>query len=62
MPGATGTVGEGQIIVDNQNISVKLINAMNEAIRQTFRKLRTVGDPTLIADNYIVKISLRSMA
>ena len=54
MPGDTGTVGEGQILVDNQNISTKMINAMNEAIRQTYRQLRTVGDPTLIVDNYIV--------
>jgi hypothetical protein len=54
MPGLTDTVGEGQIIVDNQNVSVKLINALNEAIRQTCRELRLVGDPTLICDNYIV--------
>jgi hypothetical protein len=54
MSGATDTVGEGQIIVDNQNISVKMLNAMNEAIRQTYRQLRLVGDPTLLVDNHIV--------
>jgi hypothetical protein len=54
MPGATDTVGEGQILVDNQKISVQMINALNESIRQVFRKLRTIGDPTLIVDNYIV--------
>lgn len=52
--GVTDTVGEGQIVVDNQSISVKTINALNEAIRQVYRELRNVGSPTLIADNYVV--------
>lgn len=52
--GATGTVGEGQILVDNQQISINVITALNEAIRQTYRELRNIGDPTLIVDNYIV--------
>lgn len=55
MPGLTDTVGEGQVVIDNQQISVKLINALNEGIRETYRELRNVGSPTLIADNYQVK-------
>jgi hypothetical protein len=52
--GATGTVGEGQIVVNNSAISVKLPNAMNLAIGQVHRELRNSGSPLLIADNYIV--------
>lgn len=52
--GATGTVGEGQIVVDNQQISVKLINALNSALGWLYTSLGNVGDPTLVADNYIV--------
>src|ERR1700761_428552 len=52
--GATGTVGEGQIVVDDATISVKLPNALNSALLETYLELGNVGDPTLIADNYIV--------
>src|ERR1700744_3674622 len=52
--GATGTVGEGQIVVDDAEVSVKLPNALNSALLETYLELGNVGDPTLIADNYIV--------
>jgi hypothetical protein len=53
--GATGTVGEGQIVVDNQTISVKLINSINSALLWLYQSMGNVGDPTLIFDNYILK-------
>lgn len=49
--GATGTPGEGQILT---NSSVTLINLMNSAIRDTYRDVRIMGQPTLIKDNCIV--------
>jgi hypothetical protein len=49
--GATGTPGEGQILT---NTSVTLQNFMNSAIRDTYRDVRIMGQPTLIADNYIL--------
>lgn len=49
--GATGTPGEGQILT---NSSVTLQNLMNSAIRDTYRDIRIMGQPTLIKDNYIV--------
>jgi hypothetical protein len=52
--GATGTVGEGQIIVDDATVSVKLINALNSALSWMYTSLGNTGDPTLVADNYIV--------
>jgi hypothetical protein len=54
MPGLTNTVGEGQIVIDNVALDIKLITSLNEAIREVYRELRTVGAPVLIADNYIV--------
>ena len=54
-PGATDTVGEGQILVDNYSISPALLHFINLSIGEVYRELRNVGDPTLIADNYIVK-------
>lgn len=53
--GATGTVGEGQIVVDNAAISVKLFNALNSALIWLYQSMGNVGDPTLIFDNYILK-------
>jgi hypothetical protein len=50
-PGATGTPGEGQILT---NSSVTLQNFMNSAIRDVYRDTRIMGQPTLIADNYIL--------
>lgn len=49
--GATGTPGEGQILT---NSSVTLQNLMNSAIRETYREIRIMGQPTLIKDNYIL--------
>lgn len=53
--GATGTVGEGQIFVDNPLLSPAMQQFLNSALRWLYRGLRNVGDPTLIADNYIVE-------
>ncbi|MFP5230774.1 MAG: hypothetical protein ACLGXA_24420 [Acidobacteriota bacterium] len=49
--GATGTPGEGQILT---NSSVTLQNLMNSAIRETYRDVRIMGQPTLIKDNFIL--------
>ena len=49
--GATGTPGEGQILV---NSGVTLPNFMNSAIREFYREIRIMGQPTLIKDNYIL--------
>jgi hypothetical protein len=49
--GATGTPGEGQILT---NTSVTLQNFMNSAIRDLYRDIRIMGQPTLIGDNYIL--------
>jgi len=53
--GATGTVGEGQIVVDDATVSVKLRNAMNSALLWLYQSMGNIGDPTLIFDNYIVE-------
>ena len=55
MAGSTDTVGEGQILVDNLATSVTMANFFNSATREVCRKLRIVGAPMLIADNYILK-------
>jgi hypothetical protein len=49
--GATGTAGEGQILT---NSSVTLQNMMDSAIRETYRDVRIMGQPSLIRDNYIL--------
>ena len=54
MAGATGTIGEGQILVDNLAISVTLGTFFNSAIRKICRRLRTTTEPMLIFDNYIL--------
>lgn len=54
MAGATNTVGEGQILVDNLTTSVTMANFFNSAVREVQRRLRIVGAPSLIADNYII--------
>lgn len=54
MPGATDTVGEGQILVDNMATSVTMANFFNSAVRELCRKLRIVDGTMLIADNYIL--------
>lgn len=59
--GATNTPGEGQILTDSVTVSNTsynnpfLLNLLNSAIRQLYRKLRNVGTPTLISDNYILE-------
>jgi len=52
--GATGTPGEGQIITDNSTISPFTLPFLNSAIRDMYRELRLVGQPTLIKDNVII--------
>lgn len=52
--GATGTPGEGQIITNNPAISPFTLPFINSAIRQLYRELRNVGQPTLIKDNVII--------
>ena len=54
MPGATNTVGEGQILIDNLTTSVTMANLFNSAVREVCRKLRIVNAPMLIADNYVM--------
>ena len=54
MAGATGTIGEGQILVDNQQTSVTMSRMFNSAVRELSRQLRLVSAPMLIADNYII--------
>ena len=54
MAGATDTIGEGQILVDDMTVSVTMSNLFNSAVREVARRLRIVGAPRLIADNYII--------
>lgn len=54
MAGATGMIGEGQILVDNLTTSVTMANLFNSAVRELCHKLRIVNAPMLIADNYIL--------
>lgn len=55
MAGATNTVGEGQIYVDNMAVSVTLSNFFNSCLRELCRDLRTSNGPMLIVDNYILE-------
>jgi len=63
--GVTGTPGEGQILTNPQyddegnlipgtNKSSTLPTLMNSAIREIYRQIRIMGQPTLIGDNYIL--------
>lgn len=54
MAGATNTIGEGQILVDNLTISVTMANFFNSAVRELCRQLRLENAPMLIVDNYII--------
>ncbi len=54
MAGATDTVGEGQIYVDNMAVSVTLSNFFNAALRALCKELRIVNGPMLIRDNYLL--------
>jgi len=59
--GATNTPGEGQITTDNPALSPQTLPALNSAIRQLYRKLRNVGNPTLIKDNVQVNLPANSV-
>jgi hypothetical protein len=52
--GATGTPGEGQVFTDNPAISPFTQPFLNSSIRELYRELRNVGQPTLLKDNVIV--------
>ena len=56
--GMTGTAGEGQILADVvPGTTVNnpfILNHLNSAIREVYRKLRNNSTPTLIQDNYIL--------
>ncbi len=60
-PGATSTPGEGQITTDNPTISPQTLPALNSAIRELYRELRNVGNPTLIKDNVLVNLPANSV-
>ena len=55
MAGATNTLGEGQILVDNLTISVTMANFFNSAVRELCRQMRLNNAPALIGDNYIIE-------
>ncbi len=55
MAGATNTIGEGQILVDNLNTSLTMANFFNSAVRELSRQLRIQQAPMLIVDNYIIE-------
>jgi len=59
--GATGTPGEGRITTDNPATSPQTLPALNSAIREVYRELRNVGDPTLIYDNVQVNLPANSV-
>ncbi len=59
--GATNTPGEGQITTDDPLLSPQTLVALNSAIRQVYRELRNVGDPTLIKDNVLVNLPANSV-
>lgn len=54
MAGATDTVGEGQIYVDNMAVSVTLSNFFNVELEELCKDLRTTNGPMLIRDNVIL--------
>jgi hypothetical protein len=54
MAGATDTLGEGQIFVDNTSLSVTMSNFFNAALNTMCRKLRTSTGPMLIYDNALL--------
>lgn len=52
--GATDTPGEGQILTNDPTISPFTQPFLNSSIRELYRELRNVGQPTLVKDNVIV--------
>lgn len=55
MAGATNTLGEGQILVNDLSISVTMANLFNSAVRELCRELRLQQAAMLITDNYIIR-------
>lgn len=55
MAGATNTIGEGQILVDNLTTSVTMANFFNSAVRELCRQLRLQNATMLIVDNYLIE-------
>lgn len=49
--GATGTVGEGQVMPDT---NPAMLVFLNSAIRDLFDDLENIGSPTLVKDNYLL--------
>lgn len=60
-PGLTQTPGEGQVTTDNTTASPQTLPALNSAIRELYRELRNVGDPSLIRDNVQVNLPANSV-
>ncbi|MDR5729441.1 MAG: hypothetical protein RB191_18665 [Terriglobia bacterium] len=54
MMGLTGTIGEGQIFIDNAAVSVTMMNFFGAALRTMCRKMRTAIAPVLIFDNVVI--------
>ena len=54
MAGATDTIGEGQILVNDLTVSVTMANLFNSAVREVARRLRIAQAPMLIHDNYVI--------
>lgn len=52
--GLTNTPGEGQVFTNNPAISPFTQPFLNSSIREVYRELRNIGDPTLIKDNIII--------
>lgn len=53
-PGLTDTPGEGQIFTDDDLVSPFVQPLLNSSIRELYRELRNVGQPTLIKDNVLI--------
>lgn len=54
MAGATDTVGEGQIYVDDTKVSVTLSNFFNRSLEALCMQLRVSSGPMLMRDNYLL--------
>lgn len=53
-PGVEGFPGEGQIFTDDNGVSPFVQPLLNSAIRELYRELRNVGQPTLVKDNVLI--------
>ena len=54
--GATQTPGEGRITTASPTQSPQTLRAIVSAVREVYRELRNVGDPTLLRDNILVNL------